>query len=51
MKRKETITVNVPRLKRRAIELFADHRFFEKKEISKKVYNRKSFGKKDLDSN
>ena len=51
MKRKETITGKVPRLKRRAIELFADHRFFEKKEISKKLYNRKSFGKKDLDSN
>ena len=51
MQRKLTIIGRVPRLKRRAIELFADHRFFLKKEISKKSYDRRSFGKKELDNN
>jgi hypothetical protein len=49
MKRREVIQLQVKRPKRRAIELFADTRFFEKKELSKKVYNRKQFGKPTLD--
>lgn len=43
------IKIKAKRQKRRAIELFADTRFFEKKEVSKKVYNRKNFGKPGVD--
>ncbi len=49
MKRREVIQLQVKRPKRRAFELFADTRFFEKKEISKKVYSRKRLGKPGLD--
>jgi len=50
MKKKlQPITGKVPRVKRRAIELFADTRFFEKKEVSKKVYSRKRNDKRDID--
>lgn len=50
MKRRQVIKLKLQRQKRRAIELFADTRFFEKKEQSKKVYNRKNLRRPDVDN-
>ena len=49
--KRETITAKLPKQKRRADFLFHDRQFKPKSEKNQRVYDRKKFARKDIDTN